>query len=89
MNAAGEDGSEGDPQEHHRAPQSTLHCAEYGTKARNVQQLHQKQLPLGHNDVVDTVVDADSGSFTVVRTQSVVDDFTVCKVTTDQEYQTN
>ena len=89
VNAAGEDGSEGDPQEHHRAPQSTLHCAEDGTKARNVQQLHQKQLPLGHNDVVDTVVDADSGSFAVVRTQSVVDDFTVCKVTTDQEYQTN
>ena len=79
------DGTEGDPQEHHRAPQSTLQCAEDGAEARDVQQLDQKQLPLGHHDVVNTVVDADSGSFTVIGSERVVNDLAIDEVTADQD----
>ena len=47
MHTTCKDGAEGDPQEHHGTPQSTLQCAEDGAEARDVQQLDQKQLPLG------------------------------------------
>ena len=80
MDAAGEDGAEGDPQEHHRPPQRALHGAEDGAQARNVQQLDQEQLPLGHHNVVNTVVDADGGRFPVIRPKGVVDYFAVSQV---------
>ena len=85
MDATCKDGAEGDPQEHHRTPQSTLQCAEDGAEARDVQQLDQKQLPLGHHDIVNTVVDADSGSFTVIGSERVVNDLAVDEVTADQD----
>ena len=56
-----------------------------GAEARDVQQLDQKQLPLGHHDVVNTVVDADSGSFTVIGSERVVNDLAVDEVTADQD----
>ena len=85
VDATCKDGAEGDPQEYHRAPQSTLQCAEDGAEARDVQQLDQKQLPLGHHDIVNTVVDADSGSFTVIGSERVVNDLAIDEVTADQD----
>ena len=88
MHATCKDGAEGDPQEHHGAPQSTLQCTEDGTQTCNVQQLDQEQLPLGHHNVVNTIVDAHSRRFTVVRAERVVNDLAIDKVADDQERQT-
>ena len=85
MYAAGKDGAEGDPQEHHGTPQSTLQCTK---EARNVQQLDEEQLPLGHHNVVNAIVDAHSRSFAVVRSERVVHDLTIDKVAYDQKCQT-
>ena len=87
MDAAGEDGAEGDPQEHHRSPKGTLHCAEDGAQTRNIQQLDQEQLPLGHDNVVNAIVDANSRSFPVIRPEGVVNDFTISQVADDQQSQ--
>ena len=88
VDAACKDGAEGDPQEHHRAPQSTLQCTKDGAEARDVQQLDEEQLPLRHHDVVNAIVDAHSGSFTVVRSKRVVHDLAIDKIAYDQERQT-
>src|SRR5699024_6164926 len=87
VDAAGKDGAEGDPQEHHRPPQRALHGAEDGAQACNVQQLDQEQFPLRHHDVVDTVVDADRGRFPVIRPEGVVDHFTIGEVANNKESQ--
>ena len=87
--AAGEDGAEGDPQKNDGSPQSASQSTEDGTQTGNVQKLNQKQLPLGHDDVIDAVVDADSGSLPVVWGKRVVNDFAVCKVTDNQNRQTD
>ena len=87
MDAAGKDGAEGDPQEDCGAPQGTLHCAEDGAQARNIQQLDQEQLPLRHDNVVNAIVDANSRSFPVIRPKGVVNDFTVSQVADDQQSQ--
>ena len=88
MHAAGKDGAEGDPQEHHGAPQSTLQCTKNGSQTCNVQQLNEKQLPLGHHNVVNAIVDAHSRSFAVVRSERIVNDLAIDKVADDQERQT-
>ena len=88
VDATCKDGTKGDPQEHHGAPQSTLQCTEDGAEARNVQQLDEEQLPLGHHDVVNAIVDAHSRSFTVVRSKRVVNDLAIDKIADDQERQT-
>ena len=88
MYAAGKDGAEGDPQEHHGTPQSTLQSTKDGAQTCNVQQLDEEQLPLGHHNVVNAVVDAHSRSFTVVRAKGVVNDLAIDKVADDQERQT-
>ena len=88
MDATCKDGTKGNPQEHHGAPQSTLQCTEDGAEARNVQQLDEEQLPLGHHDVVNAIVDAHSRSFTVVRSKRVVNDLAIDKIADDQERQT-
>ena len=88
MYAAGKDGAEGDPQEHHGTPQSTLQCTKDGAQTCNVQQLDEEQLPLGHHNVVNAIVDAHSRSFTVVRSERVVHDLTIDKVAYDQKRQT-
>ena len=72
----------------HHYPQSALHGTEDGAKARNVQQLDEEQLPLGHHNVVNAVVDAHSRSFAVVRSERVVNDLAIDKVADDQERQT-
>ena len=87
MHTTGKDGAEGDPQEHHGAPQSALHGTKDGAKARNVQQLDEEQLPLGHHDVVNAIVDADSRRFAVIRPKRVVNDLAVDKVAADQDRQ--
>ena len=48
----------------------------------DVQQLNEEQLPLGHHNVVHTVIDAHSRRFTVVRAEGVVHDLTIDKVGT-------
>ena len=88
MYAAGKDGAEGDPQEHHGTPQSTLQCTKDGAQTCNVQQLDEEQLPLGHHNVVNAIVDAHSRSFAVVRSERVVHDLTIDKVADDKERQT-
>ena len=86
--AAGENRAERDPQKDDRTPERTLKCAEDRAEARDVKQLHQKQLPLRHNDVIYAVVDADRRGFPVVRTESVVHNFTVGQITCDKKCQT-
>ena len=88
MYAAGKDSTEGDPQEHHRTPQSALQGTEDGSQAGNVQQLNEEQLPLRHHNVVNAVVDADSRSFTVVRSERVVNDLAINKLADDQDRET-
>ena len=88
MHAAGKDGAEGDPQEHHGAPQSTLQCTKDGSQTCNVQQLDEEQLPLGHHNVVNAIVNAHSRSFAVVRSERIVNDLAIDKVADDQERQT-
>ena len=88
MHTACKDGAEGDPQKDHRPPQSALHGTEDGAQTRNVQQLDQEQLPLRHHDIVNTVVDAHSGRFAVVRAKGVVHDLTVDNVAHDQDRKT-
>ena len=89
VDSAGEDSAEGDPQEDHRSPHGAADGSEDGAQAGNVQQLHQEQLPLGHNDVVNTVVDGHSGSFPVVRTEDPVDDLAVKQVAADEDQKAN
>ena len=84
MNAAGKDGTEGDPKEHDGSPQSALHGTEDRSQTSDVQQLYQEQLPLRHHDVVNAVVDTHSRRFAVIRAEGVVDDFTVSKVADHQ-----
>ena len=88
MHTTCKDGAEGDPQEHHGTPQSTLQCTKDGAQTCNVQQLDEEQLPLGHHNVVNAVVDAHSRSFAVVRSERVVNDLAIDKVADDQERQT-
>ena len=52
------------------------------------QQLDEEQLPLGHHNVVNAIVDAHSRSFAVVRSERVVHDLTIDKVAYDQKRQT-
>ena len=66
-------------------PKGTLHCAEDGAQTRNIQQLDQEQLPLGHDNVVNAIVDANSRSFPVIRPEGVVNDFTISQVADDQQ----
>ena len=82
------DGTKGDPQEDHRAPQSALQGTEDRAQASDVQQLDEEQLPLRHHDVVNAIVDADSRSFTVVRSERVVNDLAINKIANDQDRQT-
>ena len=88
MHTACKDGAEGDPQKDHRPPQCALHGTKNGAKAGDVQQLNEEQLPLGHHNVVHTVIDAHSRRFAVVRTEGVVHDLTIDKVAHDQDRQT-
>ena len=88
MHTTCKDGAEGDPQEHHGTPQSTLQCTKDGAQTCNVQQLDEEQLPLGHHNVVNAIVDAHSRSFAVVRSERVVHDLTIDKVAYDQKRQT-
>ena len=88
MHTTGKDGAEGDPQEHHGAPQSALHGTKDGAKARNVQQLDEKQLPLGHHNVVNAVVNAHSRRFTVVRAEGIVHDLAIDEVSAHQDRKT-
>ena len=88
MHTTGKDGAESDPQEHHGAPQSTLHGTKDGAKARNVQQLDEEQLPLGHHDIVHAVVDAHSRRFTVVRAEGIVHDLAIDEVSAHQDRKT-
>ena len=87
MNAAGENGTEGDPQEYHGAPQSTAQSAEDGAKACDIQQLDHKQLPLRQNHIVHAIVDPNSGSLAVVGTKGILYDLAVEEVTQDQDDQ--
>ena len=89
MDAASEDGAEGDPQEHDGAPQSTLQSAEDRTEARNVQQLDHEQLPLGQNHVVHAVIDLDSRSLTVIGPEGPIHQGAIGEIAADQQCQAN
>ena len=89
MHSTGKDRTKGDPQEHDGAPQSTLHCAEDGTKARDVQQLDHEQLPLGEDHIVHAVVDLHSGGLAVVRPEGVFHHLAIDEITADQQGQAN
>ena len=85
MHSTGEHGAEGDPQEHNGSPDGTGQGAEDGAEAGNVQKLNHEQLPLGKDNVVDAVVDGDSGSLTVIRIKGIVYDFAVEQIAADED----
>ena len=89
VHTAGENRTEGNPQEHDRSPQSTLHCAEDRAESGDVQKLNHKQLPLRQDDIVHAVVDLDGGRFTVIRAEGVFHDLAVNEIAADQQCQTN
>ena len=89
MHCTGKDRTKGDPQEHDGAPQSALHSAEDGTKARDVQQLDHEQLPLGKDHIVHTVVDLHSGGLAVVRPEGVFHHLAIDEITADEQGQAN
>jgi len=89
VDSTGENGTEGDPQEHNRTPQSTAQSAEDGTQASNVQQLDHEQLPLGQNHVVHAVIDLDSGSLTVIGPEGPIHQGAIGEIAADQQCQAN
>ena len=72
MNGTGKNSTECDPQEHDRSPQSTLHGTEDRAEAGDVQQLYQEQLPCGHDNIVNAIIDRDCRGFTVIRSECIV-----------------
>ncbi len=74
--AAGKNGAECDPQEYDRAPEGALQGTEDRAKAGDVQQLDQKQLPLGHHNVVNAIVNTNCRRFTIIRAKGFVYNFT-------------
>lgn len=72
MNTAGKDRTEGDPQEYDRSPQCTLHGSEDRAQTSDIKKLDQKEFPLGHDYVVDTIVDSDCRCLSVIRTENVI-----------------
>ena len=88
VDSAGENGAEGDPQEHHGAPQRAAQGTENGAETGDVQQLDHKQLPLGQNHVVHAVVDLDGGRLTVIGPEGPIHQGAVDEVTADQQCQT-
>ena len=72
MNTAGKDRTEGDPQEYDRSPQCTLHGSEDQAQTSDIQKLDQKEFPLGHDYVVDTIVDSDCRCLSVIRVENVI-----------------
>ena len=89
MNTAGKDSSEGNPEEYDRSPQRTLHGAEDRAKAGDVEELNQKELPLGKYNKVDAVIDGDSRCLAVIGCKSVVDHFGVGQITKHDEAETD
>ena len=89
VDAAGQKSAEGDPQEYDGSPQSALKRAENGAQACDVQQLHQKQLPLGKHHVVHAVVDLDGGGLAVIGSEGVFHDLAVGEVSSDEKRETD
>ena len=88
MNSAGENSTEGDPQENHRSPHGAGQSAEDGAEARDIQKLNHEQLPLGQYDIVDTVVNGDSGSLAVVRIEDAVYELAIEEIAADKDCKT-
>ena len=89
VDSTGENGTESDPQEHNRTPQSAAQSAKDGTQASNVQQLDHEQLPLGQNHVVHAVIDLDSGSLTVIGPEGPIHQGAIGEIAADQQCQAN
>ena len=89
MDCTGKDGTEGDPQENHGAPQSAAQSAKDRAETGNVQKLDHKQLPLRQDHVVHTVVDLHSRRFTVIGAEGLFDDLAVNEVAADQQRETD
>ena len=88
MNTAGENGTEGDPQEHAGAPHCAAHSTPDGAQACNVQQLDQENTPAGHDDVVNAVLHGDCRRFAVIRTEGLGYKSAIDEVSSDQDCQT-
>ena len=82
--AAGKNGTECNPQEYNRTPEGALQGTEDRAKAGDVQQLHQKQLPPRHDNVVNAIVNANCRRFPVIRAKGFVYNFTISKIAGDQ-----
>jgi hypothetical protein len=84
VDAAGEDGTEDDPQIDDRSKQSTVQSAEDGAETGDVQQLNQEDLPTLHRDEVNAVVERDGRRLPVVRAKDLVYALAVEDVADDQ-----
>ena len=84
MHSPGEDGTKGDPEEHHRSPHCTRQCTEDRAKTGNIQKLYHEQFPLRQYNVVNTIVDCNSRSFSVIGIEDLVYDFAIKQIATNQ-----
>ena len=87
VNTTGENGTEGDPQEHAGAPHCAAHSTPDGAQASNVQQLNQEDPPGRHDDIVNAVLHGNSGGLTVVRTEGLGYESAIDKVSADEKCQ--
>ena len=83
------DGTKGDPQEYDRSPEGTLHGTKNRSQTCDVQKLYQKQLPLWHNHIVDSVIDPDCRCLSVVRCKRILNDLTIDKIPSNQKSKTD
>ena len=81
MDTTGKNCTESDPEKYCRSPQCALHGTEYRTKARDIEKLYKKQFPLRHHYIVYTVIDTHCRCLAIVRSERIVYDFSVCKIT--------
>ena len=89
MNCTCENCTECDPEEHNRSPHSSGQSSEDRAKSSDVEELNEEQLPLWHYDVVDTVINGNSRSLSVIRIEDTIYELTIEEVSQNQDCKTN
>ena len=84
MNTTCQDGSKSDPEKYGGAPLSSGKSSVNWSKSCNVQELDQEQLPPGHRNEINAVIDPDCRSFSVIRPKYPVNNSTIDEITCNQ-----
>ena len=88
MDAAGKDGTEGDPQENTGTPQSAAHSTPDGAETGNVQKLNQENTPSRHDHIVNAVLHGYRGRLPVIRAEGLGYKSAIDKVSGNEKRQT-